>query len=464
MLRSLTAWLILTFLLVRWTRVVYGIIRRNECLLYETSSTFVAERPIEKCAGLFAEAAEIASSDGGWGEFVERFVLSNAWFTSDDVAAAVHWHTQRKWRPPEDAPFSIESLRNALPVLSRKITASDLYDAFRPSDHVDNLFASCLDAGALECANSPFHRSYFGEDMVVVAADMDCGQMVVVEPRKNSTPLICASVHSPADLAKCSEALHTFAERTKDYHEIRNWHTDRELPRWDEAELVERSKRGFYLGISEMLDLGRPDGFLHARRVTKALQRSQAAEQEARRQRKTVCAREACDVLTENRWCSSECCDLHNRYKRSDQRYDCEGCGVPLVGRQERWCAGRCQTIFFNPTYLAAELWEQQHGHCGVCLLMIAQPSSSDAEVDHVEPLAAGGSRTLDNLMITHRACNQAKKAKPLAVARRDAGITAHDISVRLLGIPLPLWVMFRPAEISDDEAPEVSAQLSLFG
>ena len=90
-----------------------------------------------------------------------------------------------------------------------------------------------------------------------------------------------------------------------------------------------------------------------------------------------------------------------------------------------------------------------------VCLLPIdfgvtATGRIPEAEVDHVEPLAGGGSRTLDNLLITHRACNQSKKAKPLDRARRDLGITPHDITVRLLALPIERWAMFRPTQIAE--------------
>ena len=45
---------------------------------------------------------------------------------------------------------------------------------------------------------------------------------------------------------------------------------------------------------------------------------------------------------------------------------------------------------------------------CGIC----CRPLASDVEVDHIRPRAAGGHASdLDNLQLTHRACNRRKHA-----------------------------------------------------
>ena len=49
--------------------------------------------------------------------------------------------------------------------------------------------------------------------------------------------------------------------------------------------------------------------------------------------------------------------------------------------------------------------------HCYLCDRPIA---AGDVELDHVESLARGGRRDLDNLRPTHRACNQAKGSRSL--------------------------------------------------
>lgn len=45
---------------------------------------------------------------------------------------------------------------------------------------------------------------------------------------------------------------------------------------------------------------------------------------------------------------------------------------------------------------------------CGICGKPIA---TGDAEVDHILPVARGGSNALDNLQLAHRSCNRSKRA-----------------------------------------------------
>ena len=51
----------------------------------------------------------------------------------------------------------------------------------------------------------------------------------------------------------------------------------------------------------------------------------------------------------------------------------------------------------------------QQEGHCFWCLL----PLAKDYHVDHVIPVALGGDHRFENTVLSHKACNVSKGAKP---------------------------------------------------
>ena len=57
-------------------------------------------------------------------------------------------------------------------------------------------------------------------------------------------------------------------------------------------------------------------------------------------------------------------------------------------------------------------LWKRQNGICPCCFTEIDRPEN--AQVDHMTPLARGGSREPWNLALTHTLCNQDKHNKTL--------------------------------------------------
>ena len=122
-------------------------------------------------------------------------------------------------------------------------------------------------------------------------------------------------------------------------------------------------------------------------------------------------------------------------------RWRCLGCGDPLNSRQVKWCNrkfGRwskaCSIAWANPSLLAGELLAQQQGLCGICCRPFTTEERMRVEVDHVVPVSKGGPRVIENLRTTHRACNQAKKARPLLEARIDLGLTDTEVLRRLAG------------------------------
>lgn len=56
-----------------------------------------------------------------------------------------------------------------------------------------------------------------------------------------------------------------------------------------------------------------------------------------------------------------------------------------------------------------ARMSGRQQGRCGIC----AQPlAAHDIEVDHIVPVALGGSNAISNLRLVHAACNRARGAR----------------------------------------------------
>lgn len=142
-----------------------------------------------------------------------------------------------------------------------------------------------------------------------------------------------------------------------------------------------------------------------------------------------------------------------NRHVRST----CQGCGTVLEKRQVRWCAKRlgqwtsvCSVAWSTPGDLWRTLADQQHGICGICLLVMGEPYRS-IEVDHVIPLAAGGPRALENLRAAHLRCNKAKSDYSLVHARARMGITPEVVEKRLEGLPDEIANLLRAAALEGD-------------
>jgi 5-methylcytosine-specific restriction endonuclease McrA len=64
---------------------------------------------------------------------------------------------------------------------------------------------------------------------------------------------------------------------------------------------------------------------------------------------------------------------------------------------------------------------ESQHGRCAFCGKNIT--GKGKHHLDHIQPLALGGSHTIENLQYLCPACNMRKSAKPPEIAMREVGL-----------------------------------------
>jgi len=83
---------------------------------------------------------------------------------------------------------------------------------------------------------------------------------------------------------------------------------------------------------------------------------------------------------------------------------------------------------------LVARLHETQLGTCFICEQPIDLEIQRDSlDIDHIEPLSAGGKDDEANLAITHASCNRSKQAADLEVARVLARFASIQENVRTL-------------------------------
>jgi HNH endonuclease len=81
---------------------------------------------------------------------------------------------------------------------------------------------------------------------------------------------------------------------------------------------------------------------------------------------------------------------------------------------------------------LVARLYEMQRGICFICEQPIDLAiHAGSLDIDHVEPLSAGGKDDEANLAITHDSCNRSKQASDLRVARVLARFASIQEEVR---------------------------------
>jgi hypothetical protein len=68
---------------------------------------------------------------------------------------------------------------------------------------------------------------------------------------------------------------------------------------------------------------------------------------------------------------------------------------------------------------LRRRLHDAQQGHCFICDEPVdLQLHSASVDIDHVQPLKAGGADNNSNFALTHAHCNRSKQASDLRVAR----------------------------------------------
>ena len=94
----------------------------------------------------------------------------------------------------------------------------------------------------------------------------------------------------------------------------------------------------------------------------------------------------------------------------------CRPCSRRNRRRRARWWrAGKDSRLSVKAwPYMRWSLWGAQDGCCAICREPIAASAVDGAEVniDHILPLAAGGSDHRFNLQLTHVRCNGSKGAK----------------------------------------------------
>jgi hypothetical protein len=61
------------------------------------------------------------------------------------------------------------------------------------------------------------------------------------------------------------------------------------------------------------------------------------------------------------------------------------------------------------PKFLRAKVIERDGLVCGIC---DGEVELADVHIDHIHPVSRGGTDDLDNLQVTHSACNIAKAAR----------------------------------------------------
>ena len=68
---------------------------------------------------------------------------------------------------------------------------------------------------------------------------------------------------------------------------------------------------------------------------------------------------------------------------------------------------------------LVKSLHDSQNGHCFICGQDVdLQLHAGNLDIDHIEPITAGGKDGPDNFALTHDSCNRSKQASDLRVAR----------------------------------------------
>ena len=146
-----------------------------------------------------------------------------------------------------------------------------------------------------------------------------------------------------------------------------------------------------------------------------------------------ACGAEFPDGLGSRRFCSSRCKSMWYKTRGDIPSLDftCSSCGTRV--ERDRWskkrqyinrklcdqCSARRHSTHyrrkFPPEYLAA----RDGGDCRLCGnhvdLSLKWPDPMSSSIDHIVPVALGGTDDEENLQLTHLTCNCAKQARVAA-------------------------------------------------
>lgn len=130
------------------------------------------------------------------------------------------------------------------------------------------------------------------------------------------------------------------------------------------------------------------------------------------------CGDEITGTPRSRRWCS-ELCYGRDRRNQPTQHAPCVACGGPIESsaRADRvFCSARCAHRSRGARLRADQLAVLTGWVCGICQWSIDPslrwPDQYCATVDHIIPLALGGSNDASNLQLAHARCNTVKGAR----------------------------------------------------
>ena len=120
--------------------------------------------------------------------------------------------------------------------------------------------------------------------------------------------------------------------------------------------------------------------------------------------------------------CSYECgYSYQNKKTRSPIKiniHQCKRCSTPLIGKKTNaiYCSKTCKSMDHTSKHRAstrtqktARRYEIYLRDDGICYMCLRHLSLSDIELDHIIPVALGGSSDPKNIAVSCRSCNRRK-------------------------------------------------------
>lgn len=139
-------------------------------------------------------------------------------------------------------------------------------------------------------------------------------------------------------------------------------------------------------------------------------------------------------------YCGAACRSRAHLERHGHWRATCEACAGDIGTRKRqdsRYCSEQCQKMSITHLRRAAKLCVEAEAisvagvvarygtDCSVCGeaidMALARPDLMSFSIDHVVPLARGGTHTYENVAPTHLLCNMRKGVRALAPLGGDA-------------------------------------------